>query len=149
MSSFRWGIIAHLTPRNSQVADRELRQPLLSCLSSTVVPSSLKKHASTIFGSHTVTVLSRSGYHISFERRDPGLPKDTKNLIFLINRCSLSQVQNTSFQHGFLVCRPQPTSSTLWPVIQSNIAREHAIVSQMKDLIKAFHLNPNNQKFLV
>ena len=29
-------------------------------------------------GSHTVTALSRSGYHISFERGDPGLPKDTK-----------------------------------------------------------------------
>ena len=99
--------------------------------------------------SHSVTSWSRSGYHISFERGDPGLPKDTKILIFLINRCSLSQVQNTSFQHGFLVCWPQPTSSTLWPVIQSNIAREHAIVSQMKDFIKAFHLNPNNQKFLV
>ena len=32
--------------------------------------------------SQTVTALSRSGYHISFERGDPGLPKDTKNFYF-------------------------------------------------------------------
>ena len=53
MSSFRWGIIAHLTPRNSQVADRELRQPLLSCLSSTVVPSSLKNMPQQFWVSHS------------------------------------------------------------------------------------------------
>ena len=100
-------------------------------------------------GSHTVTALSRSGYHISVERGDLELSVDTKKFIFTITRYCLSQVQTTWFQHGFLVCRPQPTSSTLWPVIQLNIAREHAIVSQMKDFIKAFHLNPNDQIFLV
>ena len=37
MSSSRWGIIAQLTLRKSQVTERELRIPLFSCLSTTVV----------------------------------------------------------------------------------------------------------------
>ena len=61
-------------------------------------------------GSHTVTALSRSGYHISFERGDLELSVDTKKIIFTITRYCLSQVQTTWFQHGFLVCRGLPAS---------------------------------------
>ena len=61
-------------------------------------------------GSNTVTALSRSGYHISFERGDLELSVDTKKFIFTITRYCLSQVQTTWFQHGFLVCRGLPAS---------------------------------------
>ena len=149
MSSFRWGMKASTEIRNCQVTGWETERA--PALSSPQYCCSLwpQKHASTIWGL-TQSLLWANQATISHLKEEIlGYLRIQKILIFLINRCSLSQVQNTSFQHGFLVCRPQPTSSTLWPVIQANIAREHATVSQMKDLIKAFHLNPNNQKFLV
>ena len=56
----------------------------------------------------------RLPYLIWFERGDLGLPKDTKNFNFLLNNCSLSQVQNTSFQHAFLVCWGLAASLNIW-----------------------------------
>ena len=73
-----------------------------------------QKHASTIW-SFTQSLLWADQTTISRLKEEIlGYVRIQKILIFLLNRCCLSQVQNTSFQHAFLVCWGLAASLNIW-----------------------------------